>query len=313
MTSKTVQDNLSDYIAGIAGSLDAAVFAGGALLQTRHEALRRAGERGVRMRFLLVNPAVGWVDDLVRPAGIDPRAYAQRLHVNAARALMIGDMVDVRWQPFPIPWWFAVADDARVYLKAINLVGRPPATTITDPLAAGYFRNLFESAWSRAEPAVDAPQPAPSEPFTTPALRVFLCHASEDKPAVRDLYRRLLADGVTPWLDEEQLMPGQDWELEITQALRQSDVTLICLSRQAVEKRGFVQRELRAALKMAEETPRGSIFLVPVRLEPCDVPHDLSHLQWVDLFEPRGYALLSRALRVANQRPGGAANGGSAG
>jgi hypothetical protein len=34
-------------------------------------------------------------------------------------------------------------------------------------------------------------------------LRVFLCHSSQDKPIVRELYRRLLADDWTdPWLDE---------------------------------------------------------------------------------------------------------------
>jgi hypothetical protein len=42
-------------------------------------------------------------------------------------------------------------------------------------------------------------------------LRVFLCHSSGDKPKVRDLYRRLQQDGFAPWLDEEDLVPGQDF------------------------------------------------------------------------------------------------------
>ncbi|MCP4658931.1 MAG: TIR domain-containing protein, partial [bacterium] len=46
-------------------------------------------------------------------------------------------------------------------------------------------------------------------------LRVFLCHATEDKPAVRALYQRLKNAGVSAWLDEEDLLPGQDWRLEI--------------------------------------------------------------------------------------------------
>ena len=34
-------------------------------------------------------------------------------------------------------------------------------------------------------------------------LRVFLCHASQDKPVVRELYQRLLAEGwIDPWMDE---------------------------------------------------------------------------------------------------------------
>jgi hypothetical protein len=37
-------------------------------------------------------------------------------------------------------------------------------------------------------------------------LRVFLCHASQDKAAVRELYLRIKAKGwIDPWLDGEKL------------------------------------------------------------------------------------------------------------
>jgi hypothetical protein len=37
-------------------------------------------------------------------------------------------------------------------------------------------------------------------------LRVFLCHASQDKSIVRELYQRFNAEGwIDPWLDEEKL------------------------------------------------------------------------------------------------------------
>jgi hypothetical protein len=40
--------------------------------------------------------------------------------------------------------------------------------------------------------------------------RIFLCHASEDKPQVREVYQRLGALGFEPWLDEVEILPGQD-------------------------------------------------------------------------------------------------------
>ncbi len=40
---------------------------------------------------------------------------------------------------------------------------------------------------------------------TAHSLRVFLCHASADEPAVRELYQRLSTDGIDAWLDEENL------------------------------------------------------------------------------------------------------------
>ncbi len=53
-------------------------------------------------------------------------------------------------------------------------------------------------------------------------LKVFLCHAHADRDAVRGLYARLTKNGVDAWLDKEKLLPGQDWELEIRRALRES-------------------------------------------------------------------------------------------
>ena len=52
-------------------------------------------------------------------------------------------------------------------------------------------------------------------------LKVFLCHAHSDKNVVRNLYLRLTKDGVDAWLDKEKLLPGQDWELEIREAVRE--------------------------------------------------------------------------------------------
>jgi DNA-binding XRE family transcriptional regulator len=43
------------------------------------------------------------------------------------------------------------------------------------------------------------------------ALQIFLCHSSGDKNTVRALYQRLKREpGISPWLDEENLLPGQD-------------------------------------------------------------------------------------------------------
>ncbi len=128
------------------------------------------------------------------------------------------------------------------------------------------------------------------------SLRIFLCHASEDKAAVRELRQRLRADSFRPWLDEDNLLPGQDWQLEIRRAVRTSDIVLVCLSCKAVTKAGFVQKEIRFALDIADEQPEGTIFLIPVRFDQCSVPERLKPWQWVSLNEADGYERLVRAL-----------------
>ncbi len=133
---------------------------------------------------------------------------------------------------------------------------------------------------------------------TPRSLRVFLCHSSGDKPTVRELYQRLCADGIDAWLDEEKLLPGQDWQREIPRAVRASDVVIVCLSRSSITKAGYVQKEIKFALDVADEQPEGTIFLIPAKLEACEVPERLTRWQWVNLYEPKGYERLMKALRA---------------
>lgn len=128
-------------------------------------------------------------------------------------------------------------------------------------------------------------------------LRVFLCHSSHDKPTVRTLYNRLKACNVDPWFDEEILLPGQDFHLEIQRAVRTSDAVIICLSRGFLVKEGYGQKEIKLALDTALEKPQGTIYLIPLRLEACELPEYLGHLQAVNYFEENGFEKLITALR----------------
>ena len=73
---------------------------------------------------------------------------------------------------------------------------------------------------------------------------------------------------------------------------------IVCLSRASITKTGYVQKEIKVALDVADEQPEGTIFLIPLRLEECEVPQRLSRWHWVNLFEPGGYERLLRALTV---------------
>ena len=108
----------------------------------------------------------------------------------------------------------------------------------------------------------------------TRSLRIFLCHSSADKPAVRDLYQRLKTDGFEPWLDEQDLLPGQDWRREIPKAVEASDAVIVCLSKNAMGKAGFIHKEVGFALGVAEEQPEDTIFIIPLKLKNAKFPID---------------------------------------
>jgi SOS-response transcriptional repressor LexA len=128
------------------------------------------------------------------------------------------------------------------------------------------------------------------------SLKVFLCHSSGDKLKVRKLYHRLIAEGFNVWFDEAKLLPGQEWDLEIRKAVRESDAVIVCLSSNSVTKAGYVQKEIRFTLDVAEEKPEGTVYLIPAKLEECAVPSQLSRYHWVNLFEKFGYKKLTDTL-----------------
>jgi hypothetical protein len=135
-------------------------------------------------------------------------------------------------------------------------------------------------------------------------LRVFLCHSSGDKLEVRNLYQRLKSDLIDAWLDEEKLLPGQDWHLEIRKAVRNSHAIIICLSQASTTKIGFVNKEIKYALDIADQQPEGAIFIIPLKLEECVVPDRLRAWQWVNFFGPDSYEKLMQALKARAQALG---------
>ena len=108
----------------------------------------------------------------------------------------------------------------------------------------------------------------------------------------------MVASGIDAWLDQEKLLPGQDWREEIPRAVREADVVIVCLSNSSITKEGYIQTEITFALDVAKEKPEGTIFLIPTRLEDCEVPDRLSRWQWVDLFRQNGHEQLMRSLRL---------------
>ena len=136
-------------------------------------------------------------------------------------------------------------------------------------------------------------------------LRIFLAYVVEDKEQVMQLYDTLADAGFSPWMDTRRLLAGQNWPRAIEQAIRGADIFMPCFSSRATKKRGQFQAELRfamgcAALNLIDET-----YLMPVRLNECEVPAVISgSIQYVDLFPEWGEGMrrLVKALSVVSRR-----------
>ena len=135
-------------------------------------------------------------------------------------------------------------------------------------------------------------------------IQIFLAHASEDKKEVRKLYELLKQRGYHPWLDEKDLIAGQNWRTEIPKAIDNSDFVLLCLSQESVIKQGYLQKEFRLALNKYTEKPPETIFLIPLKFNDCKVPDlqqpelgvNLRDIQWLNYWEADGFEKLVRAI-----------------
>src|SRR5512133_3771163 len=126
----------------------------------------------------------------------------------------------------------------------------------------------------------------------------FISYASEDRSHVKPVWKRLQADfpDVKFWLDEQELLPGLNWDLEIQKAKDNAAGMILFLSSTSVNKEGYIQREFKWAMRRMEELPEGHSFLFPVRLEQCEIPYQMKQWQACDLFDAEGYPRLKMAL-----------------
>jgi glutathione S-transferase len=196
-------------------------------------------------------------------------------------------------------WWTLFARD----LDA-GLVAAPYRGLVTIGLLDARYNPVLNRVAARHGLAAGDPPVADPTSAVVPSGggpggrgRVFLAHAQQDLPAVREWYERLRADGVPAWLGDRDLRPGEDWDHVVRRVIADSSAFVPFLSAASISKRGYVQKEIVRALDVAERQPEGAVFLIPARLEPCALPDRLSRWHAVDLFEPGGYELLLETLR----------------
>lgn len=132
--------------------------------------------------------------------------------------------------------------------------------------------------------------------------KIFMCYAREDHKRVEKLYQKLADAGFRPWMDKKDILPGENWKSVIKKSIQESAFFLACLSTNAVNKRGSIQQEIKNALEVWRQKLDDDIYLIPVRLEDCEVPASLADFQWVNLFENEGFDRLLETLRTGLKR-----------
>lgn len=125
------------------------------------------------------------------------------------------------------------------------------------------------------------------------AGHVFISYVREDSRQVDRLQRVLEAAGVPVWRDTADLWPGEDWRAEIRHAITSNAlVFLACFSQASLGRdKSYQNEELTLAIEQLRLRRPDEPWLVPVRLDECDVPdrdigggRTLASIQRADLY-----------------------------
>lgn len=134
-----------------------------------------------------------------------------------------------------------------------------------------------------AEPLPAAPKMAePDAPkgVDTENLDTFVSYSHHNAEAVLPIIESIEADGITVWIDRDELRVGQNWAGQIVRAIKAADRFCLMCSAQAFES-DHVRREVYLADKYGKT-------MVPVRLDDSEMPEDIEYFligrQWVDMF-----------------------------
>src|SRR5262245_46760946 len=138
----------------------------------------------------------------------------------------------------------------------------------------------------------------------TQLFDVFLSHNSRDKPEVENIAYKLRAAALKPWLDKEQLVPGERWQSGLARGLRASSTCAVFIGKDDLGS--WESEELDVAQDRAAKARDFRIIPVllpglPDPFDPSSLPAFLLSRTWVDfrhgLEDARAFRLLICAIK----------------
>ncbi|MGD0602794.1 MAG: TIR domain-containing protein [Streptosporangiaceae bacterium] len=223
------------------------------------------------------------VPDLLR------KQFERFVHVHLDRRALPGSVT--RERQYSCPY-----DGTAFTAEQVEQVGRRGKTSILCPvcekrvpLRDDYEYELVNDT-DNATAAMDASADAGREIAAASAVLrgkeevaefdVFLCHNTDDKPAVRELAQQLRERGLRPWLDERELRPGLPWQRALEEVIQAIPAAAVIVGSrigpwQDQELAGFLRQFVRRRCPVIPVLLPGAQRLM--------LPAFLEGMTWVDL------------------------------
>jgi TIR domain len=134
-------------------------------------------------------------------------------------------------------------------------------------------------------------------------LRVFISHASSNKPFAESVATALRTRAISPWIDKEQTLVGDDVLEKLGEGLRTMDLLVFIVSKKALRSR-WVDRELKFAAR--REIEEKKILILPFIIDSSltsDLPWYLHHLRAERVYaDDRGVATIAESVNARASR-----------
>jgi TIR domain len=131
---------------------------------------------------------------------------------------------------------------------------------------------------------------------------VFLCHNSEDKPAVREIAQKLSEENIKAWLDEADIRAGSFWDTAIGQQIETAKSAAFFVGQYGVGP--WQKREIIALL---DQFDRRGCPVIPAILASApaklDLPWWLKSFQCVDFRATDSHALKRLIWGITGKKP----------
>jgi len=110
---------------------------------------------------------------------------------------------------------------------------------------------------------------------------VFLSHSHTDAQWVEQLATQLQEQGMTPWLDKWEIIPGSSWQQAITKGLNEAKCCVVCLGADKAD--GWFQKEYEVALDYQSHNNGFRVILVLLTgADPTQASPFLTSNNWID-------------------------------
>jgi len=133
---------------------------------------------------------------------------------------------------------------------------------------------------------------------------IFISYDNIDAESAKRLKADLVSKGLNPWDAKDIILPGQNWEDGIRRGIKNSSFFIPLFSSNSVNRTlSYMNKELKYALDIVYSIPENRRFVIPVRLDDCQIPVKLRDIQYVNLFPDwnTGLNQILKAIKTTQQ------------